>query len=155
YDCASGEHPARAVVQLRDHPEYLRRLDREPLVQSYDLPPPTASAPACPHVGNARVASVLQAAGPVRGRPGAACFQQCGGRRSWTHDEERFASYLAHLVALAIEAWERLRAETVLQASEQRYRQLFDNAAEVIYAHDLEGRLTWVNRAAEETTGYR
>jgi PAS domain S-box-containing protein len=153
YDCAAGDHPERPDIQLRDHPAYLSGLDREPLVQSYELPAPP-SAPVCPHVDGGGLASVLEADVRVRGRNGVLCFQH-HGRRSWTHDEERFASYLAHLAALAIEAWERHRAEAVLQASERRYRQLFDNAAEVIYAHELDGRLTWVNRAAEDTTGYR
>src|SRR5262249_53296630 len=155
YDCASRTHPARENIPLRDHPEYLSGLDREPLVQRYEWPAPVASAAVCPHVGGARVASVLEGDVRVRGRTGVLCLQQLRRRRAWTHDEERFASYMAHLVALALEAWERSRAEAVLQASEQRYRELFDNAAEVIYAHDLTGRLTWVNRAAEEITGYR
>jgi len=155
YECASGEHLRREDVPLRDHREYLSGLDREPLVQSYELPATSASAPVCPHISSARVGSVLEADVRVRGRTGVLCFQQEGRHRSWTHDEERFASYMAHLVALAIEAEERHRAEAVLQASERQYRQLFDNAAEVIYAHDLAGRLTWVNRAAEELTGYR
>jgi PAS domain S-box-containing protein len=153
YDCATGEHPERPDIQLRDHPAYLSGLDREPLVQSYELPAPP-STPVCPHVDRGGVVSVLEADVRVRGRNGALCIQH-HGRRSWTHDEERFASNFAHLIALAIEAWERHRAEAVLQASERRYRQLFDNAAEVIYAHDLDGRLTWVNRAAEDTTGFQ
>jgi PAS domain S-box-containing protein len=155
YECATGEHPARADVSLREHPEYLSGLDREPLMQRYEIPAPTASAPVCPHVDGARVASVLEADIRVRRRTGVLCCQQDGRRRSWTHDEERFASNMAYMVALAIEAVERHRAEVVLQASEQQYRELFDNAAELIYAHDLSGRLTWVNRAAEEITGYR
>ncbi|HUJ27892.1 MAG TPA: EAL domain-containing protein, partial [Myxococcales bacterium] len=34
------------------------------------------------------------------------------------------------------------------------YRELVENASDIIYAHDLEGRFTWVNRAAERVTGY-
>ena len=37
---------------------------------------------------------------------------------------------------------------------EANYRELVENASDIIYAHDLEGRFTWVNRACERITGY-
>src|SRR5262249_27930360 len=45
YDGASGSHPARDSIPLRDHPEYVNGLDREPLVQRYEWPGPVASVP--------------------------------------------------------------------------------------------------------------
>lgn len=38
--------------------------------------------------------------------------------------------------------------------SEERYRELFENCRDAIYVHDLSGRYTLVNRAAEELSGY-
>lgn len=40
-------------------------------------------------------------------------------------------------------------------ASEARYRDLFLNAHDIVYSHDLNGILTSVNQAAERVTGYR
>jgi diguanylate cyclase (GGDEF)-like protein/PAS domain S-box-containing protein len=37
---------------------------------------------------------------------------------------------------------------------EANYRELVENASDIIYAHDLEGRFVWVNRACERVTGY-
>jgi diguanylate cyclase (GGDEF)-like protein/PAS domain S-box-containing protein len=37
---------------------------------------------------------------------------------------------------------------------EASYRELVENASDIIYAHDLEGRFTWVNKACERITGY-
>jgi PAS domain S-box-containing protein len=48
----------------------------------------------------------------------------------------------------------RQRAGQALRESEQRYRELFENASEIIFATDLEGRFTSLNRAGERVLGY-
>jgi len=42
-----------------------------------------------------------------------------------------------------------------LQASEERYRELFENAHDAIWLHDLEGNIIAANRAAEKLTGFK
>src|SRR5687767_3373167 len=37
---------------------------------------------------------------------------------------------------------------------DQIYRELFENAGDLVFSHDLEGRLTSLNRAGEQLTGY-
>jgi len=45
-------------------------------------------------------------------------------------------------------------AEEASRKSEERYRELFENANDVIFLHDLKGKILAVNRAAESMTGY-
>lgn len=58
------------------------------------------------------------------------------------------------VLAVVEDITQRRRAETALQASEARYRELVDNANDIIYTIDLSGRFTSVNPAGLELTGY-
>ncbi len=57
-------------------------------------------------------------------------------------------------IAMVQDETGRHNAEEALRASEERFRELFENANDVIFMHDLKGKIIAVNRAAEYLTGY-
>lgn len=57
-------------------------------------------------------------------------------------------------MVIAHDVTERHRAERSLRASEEQYRELFENANDIVYSLDLEGRVTSMNVAGQRITGY-
>lgn len=49
---------------------------------------------------------------------------------------------------------ERERAEVAVKESEERYRELVENANDIVFTLDLEGNVTSVNKAVESITGF-
>jgi PAS domain S-box-containing protein len=49
---------------------------------------------------------------------------------------------------------DRERAEQALRESEERYRELVENANDIVFTLDLQGNVTSVNKAVESITGY-
>jgi len=58
------------------------------------------------------------------------------------------------LLVIIRRAAEKQAAELALRESEERYRELMDNANDIIYTHDLEGNFTSSNPAASRLYGY-
>ncbi len=58
------------------------------------------------------------------------------------------------VIGVATDITDNRKAQKALQENEQRYRELFENANDIIYTHDLAGNITSLNRSGEKITGY-
>ncbi|MFN2515936.1 MAG: PAS domain S-box protein [Pyrinomonadaceae bacterium] len=58
------------------------------------------------------------------------------------------------VIGVATDITENRKAQKALQENEGRYRELFENANDIIYTHDIKGNFTSLNRSGETITGY-
>ncbi|HLJ67795.1 MAG TPA: EAL domain-containing protein [Chloroflexota bacterium] len=58
------------------------------------------------------------------------------------------------VLVVAQDITERRKAEEELRRSEEQYRQLFENAHDIVFTLDFKGNVLSVNRAGQELTGY-
>lgn len=106
-------------MQLRaaDYPAYFDALESERTISAHDaLTDPRTSAFGDSYLRPNGITSLLDA--PIRrlGRmTGIVCHEHVGESRFWTIEEENFASSIADLVALAIDAAERREAQDSLR----------------------------------------
>ncbi|MEP6717781.1 MAG: PAS domain S-box protein [bacterium] len=64
------------------------------------------------------------------------------------------AGNVTSVIGVATDITENRKAQNALQENEERYRELFENANDIIYTHDLSGNFTSLNRSGEKITGY-
>lgn len=86
-------------------------------------------------------------------------------RVNWPDGSIRYLKALAHIerdpsgkpvrmTGVNFDMTEQAESAERVRGSEERYRDLVENAHDIIYSHDLEGSYTSINAAAEQITGY-
>jgi PAS domain S-box-containing protein len=156
YDLTTNQHTAGLAYTLSAHPRYATALQTNQIIVAGDpAQDERLSEFLAEYYAPAGILAVMEAVVRHQGQVvGVFSLEQTGGVRPWMPEEELFANSVADLVALALSAAERQRNQEALRLSEQRYRELFENAQDMIFTMDPRGLLTSVNRSAERLLGY-
>ena len=77
------------------------------------------------------------------------------GRVKWMWSRNFPVLNKQRTVGIAEEITERKNIELSLRESEQKFRSLVEQAAEMLFLHDTEGKIIDVNRASVENTGFK
>ena len=117
YERTPNRHSAGGELTAAAHPVYFKALESERTITAHDarLDPRTSGFTEA-YLAPFGVTSMLDA--PVRRlgqMTGVVCFEHVGPLRTWSVEEENFASSIADLVALAIDAADRRLAQEALR----------------------------------------
>ncbi|HET9984214.1 MAG TPA: ATP-binding protein [Longimicrobiales bacterium] len=117
FERGTGRHSAGAELARVDYPGYFAELDRERTLAADDArADPRTREFTASYLVPFGITSMLDA--PIRSGGllrGVVCQEHVGPPRRWTLEDESFAGSIADLVALAMEAAERGRAEEALR----------------------------------------
>jgi PAS domain S-box-containing protein len=155
YDRTRGRHQAERAVRVAEHPEYFAAIEHERLLVVADALRDTRTGTFvgayCRPLG---IGSLVDAGIRHQGRVvGILCLEHVGPPRAWSPEQVLLAGSLADIVSLGLQADEQQRARAALRRSEERYRSVVDALAEGVMLVEGTGRLTTLNRAAEEILG--
>jgi PAS domain S-box-containing protein len=155
FDRAAGTHTGGPTFAVADHRPYFAAIQRERLLAIPDvLHDPRLASFVASYLQPLGITAVLDVGIRQGDRlTGIVCLQQVAPARAWTPEQLLFAGSLADIFSLALQTRERQRAEAALRQSEEHYRSVVDALAEGVILADTEGRLTTINRAAEEILG--
>ena len=122
YELSRHSHISGTVLEASHYPAYFQALEKEErAIAAHDARrDPRTREFAQNYLIPLNISAMLDA--PIRRKGqvvGVLCNEHVGGSRSWSVDEENFASSLATMVTLAMEAAERREAEQALRLAKE------------------------------------
>jgi diguanylate cyclase (GGDEF)-like protein/PAS domain S-box-containing protein len=117
YERSAGRHSEGLELAAESYPAYFRALESERTIAAHDAErDPRTSAFAEGYLRPLGITAMLDAPFRHLGRmAGVVCNEHTATRRTWSVEEENFASAIADLVSLAIDASERHKFQESLQ----------------------------------------
>ncbi len=117
YEQSAREHSSGTELTAAGYPVYFKALETERTITAHDarLDPRTGAFNDA-YLVPLGITSMLDA--PIRrlGQMiGVVCFEHVGPQRHWTTEDEAFASSIADLVAMAVDATDRRQAQEALR----------------------------------------
>ncbi|MCS6794271.1 MAG: PAS domain S-box protein [Oscillatoriaceae bacterium SKW80] len=155
YSSNTKSHSQGYELAVDDYPVYFAALEQERSIAACDARTDFRTAELVMYfLSKFGITSMLDApirlGGVVRG---VVCLEDTTFRQ-WSADEQNFASSLADLVALSLEARERAKAEAALRSAEEKYRMIFENALDGIFQIAPDGKFISANPALARIYGY-
>lgn len=126
YRRTEGTYERGLELEGADFPRYFSALDENPVIVANDaLEDARTSEFTKSYLKPNRITAMMDAPVWIRGvLAGVVCHEHVGGPRTWTAEEQDFALAVANMVAVALEASGRRKAEQALHEQESRFHAL-------------------------------
>lgn len=141
--------------EAANHPTYFATIRaRRPVIAGDAQNDPVLADFSPSYLVPAGITSVMDIGVWLQGRMvGLVCYNHVGPTREWTAEEIDFASAIANMVSLVLEGSNRQRLMDELTRSEQKYREVVENANESIMVAQS-GHVLYANPRTTELFGY-
>lgn len=155
YDAESGASPQRDELAVADCPAFVSALDADRVVAVEDArTDPRTLELVTPYLEPLGVLALMDASIRIGGETvGFVSHEHTGAPRQWTLDEEHFVNAVVAIVALALEAQERRRAEDETRRVRRYLQNVIDSIPSVLVAVDPDGHIIQWNKEAARVTG--
>lgn len=152
-------HSAGLPLSVRHYPAYFDAIeqDEKPLVICDAQADPRTIEFTETYLTPLNIHAMLDVPIRVGGKvAGVLCIEQLARIRYWTPEDESFARSIGDLVALAIEARDRKRAEETIAKSEKQFRTLVSNIPGAVYRRydDSLWSIDFISEAIQDIAGY-
>ena len=156
YDLGQDHHSSGMTVAAEAYPAYFRALEREDVIAADDAcTDPRTSELTEGYLRPLGITAMLDAPVRVGGAvAGVVCHEHVGSNRRWTEDEQVFALAIANLASLALEGWERHRAENELQDAQQSLERAVSAGGVGLWDWDLRTNQVSYSREWKRQLGY-
>ncbi len=143
-------------LAARDYPRYFGALEESRVVPADDArkDPRTAEFTEG-YLKPLGITSMMDVPVRLHGKlAGVLCYEHVGPAREWTLEEQEFASSIADMASLAIEAEGRRRAEEALREERNFVSAVLDTANIMVIVLDASLRVVRINRQCAHTMGH-
>ncbi|MEG4815467.1 GAF domain-containing protein [Microcoleus sp. K5-D4] len=158
YELTPNQHSAGAELKVADYPSYFQALKTEQAIAAVDAKTdPRTREFSESYLKPLNISAMLDVPITHKGQiAGVICLEHQGTTRNWTLDEQSFASYVAQIAALAMEARDRKQAELNLRSVTERLQYLLATTPAVIFSCKLGGNyeVTFVSDNVVSMIGY-
>jgi diguanylate cyclase (GGDEF)-like protein/PAS domain S-box-containing protein len=149
------ENPG-TVIRSSDYPRYFNALEEHRVVAATDAArDPRTSEFRDGYLKAHGITAMMDAPIRLHGElVGVVCHEHLGAVREWPLEDQEFASSIADLVAINLEAAERRRVEEALREERHFTDAVLDSTDLLMVVLDPGGRIVRFNRAAGHLTGF-
>jgi PAS domain S-box-containing protein len=139
YKRDEGIHQSGLTLRTRDCPRYIQAMEASRIVAAEDArKDPRTGELADSYLEPLGITSVMNVPIRLHGKMvGILCHEQTGQIREWALEEQDFATSVADMITLKLEASKRRNAQQALRESEHRYRTLLENIPQKIFYKDV------------------
>lgn len=158
YELTANQHSEGAELKVADYPSYFQALKTEQAIAAVDAKTdPRTLEFSKSYFTPLNISSMLDVPITHQGQiAGVICLEHQGKLRNWTLDEQSFASYVAQIAALAMEARDRKQAQLNFRSVTERLQYLLATTPAVIFSCKVGGNydVTFVSDNIVSMIGY-